>query len=139
MSPETNPTATTPEIAIQSPAPQLPPAHEEEVDSIYVAPNWKLVWWRFKKHKLAVASSFIVILIAIVAIMPGFFSTQDPHESEATELFIPPQRLHFFDEGRLQLFVYAVEGKRNPETLAKIDSELARLPYRLQRPGFTLP
>jgi peptide/nickel transport system permease protein len=117
MSPETNPTPTTPEIATQPPAPQRPPIQEEEVDSIYVAPNWKLVWWRFRKHKLAVASSFVVILIAIVAIAPGFFSTQDPHESEATELFIPPQRLHFFDEGRLQLFVYAVEGARNPETL----------------------
>jgi peptide/nickel transport system permease protein len=117
MIPETNPTPTSPEIAIQPPAPQSPPVHEEEVDSIYVAPNWKLVWWRFRKHKLAVASSFVVILIALVAIMPGFFSTQDPHESVATELFIPPQRLHFFDEGRLQLFVYAVEGARNPETL----------------------
>ena len=116
MSPATNPTPTTPEIATQPPLPQGPP-REEEVDSIYVAPNWKLVWWRFRKHKLAVASSFVVILIALVAIMPGFFSTQDPHESEATELFIPPQRLHFFDEGRLQLFVYAVEGARNPETL----------------------
>ena len=117
MSPETNPTPITPEIAIQPPAPQRPPVQEEEVDSIYVAPNWKLVWWRFRKHKLAVASTFVVILIALVAIMPGFFSTQDPHESVATELFIPPQRLHFFDEGRLQLFVYAVEGVRNPETL----------------------
>jgi len=116
MSPATNPTTTTPEIATQPPLPQGPP-HEEEVDSIYVAPNWKLVWWRFRKHKLAVASSFVVILIALVAIMPGFFSTQDPHESVATELFIPPQRLHFFDDGRLQLFVYAVEGARNPVTL----------------------
>jgi peptide/nickel transport system permease protein len=117
MSPETNPTMTTPEIATQPPLPQGPPAQEEEVDSIYVAPNWKLVWWRFRKHKLAVASTFIVILIAIVAIAPGFFSTQDPHESVATELFIPPQRLHFFDEGRLQLFVFAVTGARNPVTL----------------------
>ncbi len=116
MSPEPNPTATGPKIAVQPPNSQGPP-REEEVDSIYVAPNWKLVWWRFKKHKLAVASSFVVILIAIIALAPGFFSTQDPHESEATELFIPPQRLHFFDEGRLQLFVYAVTGVRNPETL----------------------
>ncbi len=117
MSPETESSVTTPEITTKPPLPQRPPVHEGEVDSIYVAPNWKLVWWRFKKHKLAVASSFIVILIAIVAIAPGFFSTQDPHESKATELFIPPQRLHFFDDGRLQLFVYAVTGVRNPETL----------------------
>jgi peptide/nickel transport system permease protein len=117
MSFETNP-STTPMGNITPPTlPQVPLSHEEEVDSIYVAPNWKLIWWRFRKHKLAVFSSFVVILIALVAIIPGFFSTQDPHESEATELFIPPQRLHFFDEGRLQLFVYAVVGVRNPETL----------------------
>jgi peptide/nickel transport system permease protein len=113
MRPESNPTT----IASQPPVRQDPPVQEEAVDSIYVAPNWKLVWWRFRKHKLAVASTFVVILITIVAIAPGFFSTQDPHKSVATELFVPPQRLHFFDEGRLQLFVYAVEGARNPVTL----------------------
>jgi len=113
MRPESNLTT----IASQPPVRQDPPVQEEAVDSIYVAPNWKLVWWRFRKHKLAVASTFVVILITIVAIAPGFFSTQDPHKSVATELFVPPQRLHFFDEGRLQLFVYAVEGARNPVTL----------------------
>jgi peptide/nickel transport system permease protein len=90
---------------------------EDDPESIYVAPNWKLVWWRFRKHKLAVISSVIVVIIAIVALVPSFFSTQEPNETEATELFIPPQRLHFFDEGRPQLYVYAVEGVRNPETL----------------------
>jgi peptide/nickel transport system permease protein len=117
MSPETNPTLAGPEIAIQPPLRQPPPAYEEEVDSIYVAPNWKLVWWRFKKHKLAVLSTLVVILIAVVASIPGFFSTQDPQESVSTELFVPPQRLHLFDEGRLQLYVFAVEGVRNQETL----------------------
>ncbi len=92
-------------------------ADEDDPESIYVAPNWKLVWWRFRKHKLAVFSTFIVLIIAIVALMPSFFSTQEPNETVATELFIPPQRLHFFDDGRPQLYVYAVEGVRNPETL----------------------
>ncbi|MCP4165281.1 MAG: ABC transporter permease [Chloroflexi bacterium] len=120
-SPDPKPTMIPAEIAAQPPVAQQPPAPpaapEEEVDSIYVAPNWKLVWWRFKKHRLAVASSLIVILIAIVGIAPGFFSTKDPHDTSATELFIPPQRVHLFDEGQIQLFVYAVVGKRNPETL----------------------
>jgi peptide/nickel transport system permease protein len=96
-------------------APLVP--NEDDVQSIYVAPNWKLVWWRFRKHKLAVVCTVIVIIIAIVAIMPSFFSTQEPNETVATELFIPPQRLHFLDDGRLQLYVYAVDGVRNPVTL----------------------
>ena len=39
-------------------------------DAVSVAPNWKLVWWRFKKHRLAFYSSFIVILIVIIAAFP---------------------------------------------------------------------
>ncbi|MEA3334865.1 MAG: ABC transporter permease [Chloroflexota bacterium] len=105
-----------PEPIGEPPADVLPNLADEP-DSVYVAANWQLVWWRFKKHKLAMVSGVIVILIAIVAIMPGFFSTQDPHEPDATQLFIPPQRLRFFDDGRLQLYVYDVVGKRNPETL----------------------
>jgi peptide/nickel transport system permease protein len=112
--------APDPEIALHPPDDAVYedlPVSGQEADSIYVAPNWKLVWWRFKKHRLALFSILVVILIAVVAILPGFFSTQDPHESFATELFIPPQRLHFLDEGQLQLYVYGVTGVRNPETL----------------------
>ena len=85
-------------------------------DAVSVAPNWKLVWWRFKKHRLAFYSSFIVILIVIIAIFPGFFSTQDPNESETRGSFIPPQSIHFWDDGPA-LFSYAVVGKRNQRTL----------------------
>lgn len=109
--------APDPEIALQPPDEASLPVSPQEADSIYVAPNWKLVWWRFRKHKLAVISTLVVIFIAVVALIPGFFATQSPHESVSTELFIPPQRLHFFDEGNLQLFVYGVTGVRNPETL----------------------
>ena len=74
------------------------------------------MWWRFKKHRLAFYSGFIVILIVIIAIFPGFFSTQDPNESETRGSFIPPQSIHFWDDGPA-LFSYAVVGKRNQRTL----------------------
>jgi peptide/nickel transport system permease protein len=105
-----------------------PPAEDEaagamagladDAEALYVAPNWKLVWWRFKKHRLALISIFIVIFIATIALIPEFFSTQDPQESSSIRAFIPPQGIHLFDEaGFAGPFVYGVEGKRNPETL----------------------
>ena len=142
-SPESKPSITTAGIAAAPPvplgSPLPPPATEEEVDSIYVAPNWKLVWWRFKKHRLAVISSLIVIFIAIVALAPGFFSTQDPHETRASEMFIPPQQPHFFDEGQFQLFAYDVVGARNPVTLRmewQTDYE-NKIPLRLFAQGYS--
>ncbi len=86
----------------------------KDAEAIYVAPNWKLVWWRFKKHRLAVFSGFILIFIIIIALFPDFFSTQDPQESSATGSFIPVQGVHFFDEDGFVPFVYGVEGQRNP-------------------------
>ncbi|KAA3660813.1 MAG: hypothetical protein DWQ04_18325, partial [Chloroflexi bacterium] len=89
----------------------------DDAEAISVAPNWKLVWWRFKKHKLALVGGVVIIFIAIMAIFPEFFSTHDPNETVATDSFIPVQTLHFWRDGRFQLHVLDVEGKRNPDTL----------------------
>jgi peptide/nickel transport system permease protein len=109
----------------------------EDADAISVAPNWKLVWWRFKKHRLALVSGVVVLLIAIVATFPGFFSTQDPNESDAKGSFIPVQRIHFWDDGPA-LFVYGVTGARNPRTLRmewQIDDS-RKIPLRLFARGY---
>jgi peptide/nickel transport system permease protein len=89
----------------------------EDAEAVYLAPNWKLVWWRFKKHRLALVSSAVLFVIVLVAMFPDFFSTQPPHESVTAEQFIPPQRIHLFYEGSFRPFVYAGEVKRNPVTL----------------------
>ena len=108
-----------------------------DADAVSVAPNWKLVWWRFKRHRLAVVSGCIVLLIAIVALFPAFFATQGPQESNAMGSFIPVQRIHFWDDGP-SLFVYGVAGARNPRTLRmewQID-ESRKVPLRLFARGF---
>jgi peptide/nickel transport system permease protein len=109
----------------------------EDADAVSVAPNWKLVWWRFKKHRLALVSGLVVLFIATIALLPGFFATQPPHESDAMGSFIPVQRVHFWDDGPA-LFVYGVRGARNPRTLRmewQID-ESQKIPLRLFAHGF---
>ena len=86
-------------------------------NAVYVAPNWKLVWWRFHKHRLAVISAVVVFFIALVAACPGFFSTLDPQEVRGQRVVHPAPAPAFLRRGRLQLYVYAVEGERNPTTL----------------------
>jgi peptide/nickel transport system permease protein len=102
-------------------------ATTQEAEAFYVAPNWKLVWWRFKKHRLAMISGVVMIFIAIIALVPDFFATQDPNATAALESFIPVQRVHFFDERRLSPFVFGAVGQRNPRTLRvewEIDEEI---------------
>jgi peptide/nickel transport system permease protein len=112
----------------------------EDANAIAVAPNWKLVWWRFRKHRLAVISGVVVLMIATVALFPGFFATQGPQVSDARGSFIPVQRVHFWDAGPA-LFVYGVRGARNPRTLRmewQID-ESRKIPLRLFASGYEWP
>jgi peptide/nickel transport system permease protein len=126
------------QLAVDDEPTGAPPLAAEEAEAFYVAPNWKLVWWRFKKHRLALASSVVVIIVALVALFPGFFSTRDPNATNAVKSFIPVQRLYFFDEGRFRPFVYGVEGGRNPKTLRmewQID-ENNKIPVRFFVEGY---
>ena len=110
----------------------------EDAEAIYLAPNWKLVWWRFKRHRLALVSSLVLILITLVALVPDFFSTQEPHLTHAAEQFIPLQRIHLFDEGKFSPFVYGGVVTRNPETLRmewQVD-ETNKIPVGLFVPGY---
>jgi|TARA_Y100001001_G_scaffold47013_1_gene42498 peptide/nickel transport system permease protein len=86
-------------------------------DAIDVAPNWKLVWWRFKKHRLALVSGVIFIVIALIAVFPDFFSTRNPHKTSATKSFMPVQGIHFFENGNFNPHIEKLVGKRNSKTL----------------------
>ena len=103
-----------------APEPNDQPADQpigQPADQIDIAPNWKLVWWRFKKHRLALICSVILILIAAIALVPGFFSTQNPNQTGARSSFMPVQGIHFSDEDGFNLHAYRMTGKRNPTTL----------------------
>ena len=41
-------------------APALPVTAEERVS---VASSWQLIWWRFRKHRLALASACVLIAL----------------------------------------------------------------------------
>ncbi len=86
-------------------------------DRIAVASNWKLVWWRFRRHHLAMISAGLLVCLYLVVLCPDFFSTQDPERTDARQAFIPVQTLHLFDDGSIAPWVPSIAGKRNPVTL----------------------
>ena len=66
-----------------------PPAAEERIS---VASNWTLVWWRFRKHRLALVSAAVLLVFYAVVLCPDFFSTQDPELTEARGAFRSEER-----------------------------------------------
>ncbi len=117
---------------------QLAPKSKVE-DRISVASNQQLVWWRFRKNRLAVVSLLLLALFYIVVLVPDFFATQDPEATEAKLAFIPAQGLRLSTEGGLHLSVPAVVGKRNSVTLRmEWQTDPTRsVPLRLFAPGYS--
>jgi peptide/nickel transport system permease protein len=86
-------------------------------ERVSVASNWMLVWWRFKKHRLALLSGAVLALFYIVVLFPDFFAVSRPEETNERLTFIPIQTIHLFDGGKFDPWVPGIVGKRNPVTL----------------------
>src|SRR5574341_1749423 len=118
-----------------APSAELSSKDEERVS---VASNWELVWWRFRKNRLAVASTIVLLLFYAVVLVPDFFSNQDPEATDAALAFIPMQWISFFDSTGFHPSVPSVIGKRNPVTLKMewVRDESVRIPIALFVRGY---
>jgi len=93
-------------------------AYEEE---LYVASQWKLMWWKFKKHKMAIAAIVVLLILYLLAIFCEFFAPYYLHKRYIEYIYTSSQRLHFFNEEGFHLlpFVYGLKREIDPVTLRK--------------------
>ncbi len=105
-----------------------------EEEKIYVASYWKLIWWRFRKHKMAIISMVILTIFYLVALFPGFVAPYDPEQYFAKYKLAPPSDVHLVDtEGQLHRpFVYKIVRSKDPETLRNLYTEDTTTRYPIQ-------
>jgi peptide/nickel transport system permease protein len=87
---------------------------------IFVASQWQLMWWRFRKHRVAVASAAVVVGFYLAVLGADFLAYSDPNASEAQRSLMPPQRIYWFDGWRFSPHVYAFKGGRDPQTFKRV-------------------
>jgi len=97
-------------------------------ERIFVATQWQLMWWKFRKHQLAIVGSIVLIVLYLTAIMADFIAPNDPNQFNKLYPYAPPQPIRFVDENGFQLqpFVYGLSRARDPVSLAvvfEVDTE----------------
>jgi peptide/nickel transport system permease protein len=92
----------------------------EAEERVSVATQWQLMWWRFRKHKPALVSAVIIIVLYLTAAGADFLAYADPLSSDAQRGLIAPQFLHFIDNGRFYPYVYGLSGQRDPQTFKRV-------------------
>ena len=94
------------------------PVELQDKEKIFVASQGQLMWWKFRKHKPAIAGGIIILVFYLLAAFCEVIAVDDPKNFSRIHTYAPPQRIRFVDQGRFQLrpFVYALEGVRDPVT-----------------------
>ena len=131
--------------ALQAEAAAASPAgHEQEFvatieeELIAVATQWQLMWWRFRKHHLAMAGSIVLIVFYLAALAAPFLAYSDPEVSDAQLSLMVPQAIHWTIDGKFSPHVYALQGSRDPNTFKRVyvpDPE-TKILVRFLAPGF---
>lgn len=96
--------------------PQVSRAEER----VSVASQRQLMWWRFKKHRLAVVSAVIVLLFYVTALGADFVATSDPSATSAARSLMPPQPVRILDGWKPSPHVCQVTGSRDVRTLQRV-------------------
>lgn len=106
-------------------------------ERIFVASQWRLMWWRFRKHRLGLASLVVLIVFYALALFADFVAYA-PSATDARRSLVPPQTVYLFDENKFAPFVFAVKGWRDPETFKRnyVTDPTRKLHLRLFAEGY---
>ncbi|HZX82966.1 MAG TPA: ABC transporter permease [Reyranella sp.] len=102
-------------------------------EKYYMAGQWKLMWWRFRRHRPAVVSAVFLAFIYFTTVISEFIAPYDLHTRHSAYIFAPPQRVHVMHEGQfLGPFVYALKTTRDMETLQRVYTPDTTRPQQLR-------
>ena len=88
-----------------------------ETEREYIASQWRLMWWRFRRHKVALVATILLAAFYMVALFPEFLATHNPYAENTLRVNTPPQRIHFFDGWKpVRPYVFGIRGVRDPYT-----------------------
>jgi len=97
---------------------------EFEKEKVYLASQWQLIWWKFRRHKLAMIGATMLIILYLLGILCEFLS---PYTLNTRFEYqnAPPTKIHIFDEkGNLQRpFIYKIKRELDLKTFQFIYKE----------------
>ncbi|MBO9197971.1 ABC transporter permease [Rhizobium sp. 16-449-1b] len=91
---------------------------------IHLASQKQLMWWKFKQHRLALASAVFLIAVYLMIIVVEFVAPYGLHTKNVDFIHSPPQRVHFFNDGKfVGPFVYGRTMSLDMDTLHRLYSD----------------
>lgn len=91
-----------------------------EQERIYLASQLRLMWMKFRRHRLAVVSALFLALLYASILICEFLAPYNYQSRHTDFIRAPPQALHLFHEGRfVGPFVYGDDYRLDMNTLKR--------------------
>jgi peptide/nickel transport system permease protein len=100
--------------------PMATEALSPEQERFYRASQWRIMWWKFRRHRIAVISGVILLLFYSSTLVSEVLAPYELHSRNGRYIYAPPQALHLYDGGRfVGPFVYGYSMQLNMTTLKR--------------------
>lgn len=113
----------------------LPRFRKAQADEPGMESQRRLIWLRFRSHRVALYSLWILIAFYVVALFGGFFATNDPVQRRVDCRYLPPGGLRLFYESRILPSVEPRVSALDPHTLDRVIRTEPPVPLRLFAAG----
>jgi peptide/nickel transport system permease protein len=91
-----------------------------EQERYYLASQWKMMWWKFLRHRIAVVSGVILLILYASILVSEILAPYNLATRHSKFTYAPPQAIHFFHEGEfVGPFVYGLSYELNMDNLKK--------------------
>jgi peptide/nickel transport system permease protein len=105
-----------------------------EQERFYRASEWQIMWWKFRRHRVAVVAGAILLVFYASTLVSEFIAPYHLHTRDTRHIYAPPQEVHLFHEGRfVGPFVY---GYRMQLDMVRLKRDYTPDPARVQRMRF---
>ncbi|MER9841739.1 ABC transporter permease [Mesorhizobium australicum] len=99
-------------------------AMTSEQSKVFQASQLRLMWWKFRMHRLALVSGIFLVALYFGILICEFLAPYNLHTRNMDYIYSPPQRVHLFHDGQfVGPFVYGRQMTLDMDTLKRNYSE----------------
>lgn len=93
-------------------------------EKFYMASQWRMMWLRLRRHRLAVLAGIVLLAMYAMTLGVEFLAPYGLGTRHVDHIYVPPQPVHFFHEGRfVGPFVYDLDYRLDMNDLRRIYTE----------------
>ena len=92
-----------------------------EQERYFLASQWKMMWWKLRRHRLAVICGAILLVMYASILISEILAPYNLHSRFTDFIYAPPQRMHLFHDGEfVGPFVYGFHYSLDMDNLRRV-------------------